>query len=187
MSRDVVGLGLRELVGTDDRAGRRQERAAPLLLADRVVAFGFEDQPLQAELVLQLLVPLLAQVRRHDDEQLAPPFGPALRDDQTGLDGLAQTDLVGQDHAARKGIAAGEQRRLDLMRIQVHLRIDQGRSQRLHRVARRASGQQPGVILALVRRQKRLCRQRQSSPCSYQSVIRRLARSALTRPPALSC
>lgn len=71
-----------------------------LLLANRVVAFGFEDQPLQAELVLQLLVPLLAQVRRNDDEDLPPPFGPTLGKDQAGFDGLTQTNLVGEDHAA---------------------------------------------------------------------------------------
>lgn len=97
---DIVSLGLRELVGTDDRTGGEQERVPLLLLADRVVAFGFEDQPLQAELVLQLLMPLLAQVRRNDDEHLPPPFRPALGDDQAGFDGLAQTNLVGEDHAA---------------------------------------------------------------------------------------
>ena len=97
---DIVSLGLRELVGTDDRTGGEQERVPLLLFADRVVAFGFEDQPLQAELVLQLLMPLLAQVRRNDDEHLPPPFGPALGKDQAGLDGLAQTNLVGEDHAA---------------------------------------------------------------------------------------
>ena len=86
---DIVSLGLRELVGTDDRTGGEQERVPLLLFADRVVAFGFEDQPLQAELVLQLLVPLLAQVRWNDDEHLPPPFRPALGDDQAGFDGLA--------------------------------------------------------------------------------------------------
>ena len=97
---DIVSLGLRELVGTDDRTGGEQERVSLLLFADRVVAFGFEDQPLQAELVLQLLMPLLAQVRRNDDEDLPPPLGPALGKDQAGFDGLAQTNLVGEDHAA---------------------------------------------------------------------------------------
>jgi hypothetical protein len=47
-------------IGADDRAGGHQERVLPLLLADGVVALGFEDQALQAELVLQFLMPLLA-------------------------------------------------------------------------------------------------------------------------------
>ncbi len=97
---DIVGLGLRELVGTDDRTGGEQERVALLLFADCVVAFGFEDQPLQAELVLQFLVPLLAQVRRNDDQHLPPPFGPTLGEHQAGFDGFAQAHLVGEDHAA---------------------------------------------------------------------------------------
>jgi len=43
---DIVSFGLRELIGTDDRARREQERVLPLLFSDCVVAFGFEDQPL---------------------------------------------------------------------------------------------------------------------------------------------
>jgi hypothetical protein len=64
-----------------------------------VVALGFQNQRLQAELVLQLLVPLLAQVGRDDDEDAPLALCPALGNHQARLDGLAQTHLVGQDHA----------------------------------------------------------------------------------------
>lgn len=158
---DVVGLGLGELVGADDRAGGEHERVPLRLLAavsflQRVVALGFEDQPLQTELVLQFLMPLLAQVGGDDDENPAPPFGPALRNDQARLDGLAEAHLVGKDDAARKWVAAGEEGSIDLMRVEIDLGIDQRRGQRLHGVACRAAGEQPRDVLALMRRQSLL-------------------------------
>ena len=70
------------------------------MLAQRVVVLGLQDQAVKVELVLQFLVPLLAQVGRHDDEDTAPALGPALRDDEAGLDRLAQTHLIGQDDTA---------------------------------------------------------------------------------------
>lgn len=73
------------------------QRILLTLLADRVIAFGFGDQTLQAEFILQLLVPLLAQVAH----------------------------FVSKKHTARKGIAAGEEGRIDLMRIEINLRVDQ--------------------------------------------------------------
>lgn len=149
---DVFGLGLGELVGADYRARGHQERVLPLLLADGVVTLGFEDQPLQAELVLQFLMPLLAQVGRDDDENPAPSLRPALRDHQARLDGLAEADFVGKDDAPRKWVAAGEEGGIDLMRVEIDLRIDQRRCQRLHGVARRAAREQPRDVLALMRR-----------------------------------
>src|SRR5690606_7714764 len=101
------------------------ERIPLLLLPDRVIASGFENQSLQAELLLQFLVPLLAQVGRDNDKNLAPSLGPALRDDQTGFNGFAEPHFVSEEHTARKRIAAGEERCIDLMRIQIDLRVDQ--------------------------------------------------------------
>ena len=101
---DVISLGLGELVGADHRAGQRGAREDEgirlVLLAQRVVVLGLQDQAVQVELVLQFLMPLLAQVGRHDDEDAAPALGPALRDDEAGLDRLAQTHLIGQDDTA---------------------------------------------------------------------------------------
>lgn len=49
------------------------------------------------ELVRQLLRPLFAQVRRNDDQQPAFALGPLLGQEESCLDGLAQTNLVGKD------------------------------------------------------------------------------------------
>lgn len=111
------------------------------MLADGVVALGLKNQALQTKLVLQFLVPLLAQVGGNDDQDAATAFGPTLGDDKTGLDGFAEPNLVGQDDAAREGVLAGKERSLDLMGVEVNLRIDQSRCQRFHGIARRAPGQ----------------------------------------------
>jgi len=66
-------------------------------------------------------MPLLAQVGGHDDQDAATALGPALRDDEAGLDGFSEPDLVREDDAARQRIAAGEEGRLDLMRVEVNL------------------------------------------------------------------
>src|SRR5690606_17790321 len=118
---DIFSLGLRELVGTNDRAGCELERVAPRLLADRVVALGFQNKPLQAELVLQLLMPLFAQVGRDYDEDPALSLCPALRDDQAGFNSLAEANFIRKDDPARQRVAAGEEGSIDLMRIEINL------------------------------------------------------------------
>ena len=104
-----------------------------------VVGLGLQDAARQEELFLKLLVPLLAQVGRGDDQDAPLALRPALREDQTRLDGLAEPDLVGEDRPPGQGGAEREQRGLDLVRVQVHLRIDKGAGQLLHAV-RRDSG-----------------------------------------------
>ncbi|MGI2324588.1 MULTISPECIES: hypothetical protein [unclassified Methylococcus] len=71
----------------------------------------------------------------------------------TVVDEADEAHFVSEDDAARKRVAAGEQGGIDLMRIEIHLGIDQRRGQRLHGVACRAAGEQPGDVLALVWRQ----------------------------------
>src|SRR5690554_4179852 len=96
----IVSLGLGELIRADDRAGHEQERDLLPLLADCLVAFSFQNQALQAKLVLQLLMPLLAQVRRNHNQHLASPLSPSLGYNQPCLDRLTQTNLVSEDHPA---------------------------------------------------------------------------------------
>ena len=98
---DVIGLGLGELVRADDGACCALERVAAVLLAKGVVALGLQQNTLQVELVLQFLVPLLAQVGGHDDQDATAALSPALGDHQPRLDGLAEPHFVGQDDAAR--------------------------------------------------------------------------------------
>lgn len=44
-------------------------------------------------------MPLLAKVRRGDDEDTALSLGPALRHENTRLDGFAETDFIGEERA----------------------------------------------------------------------------------------
>ncbi|MNH02536.1 hypothetical protein D3C79_617790 [compost metagenome] len=95
---DVLRLGFGELIRAEHWAVGEHKRVSDALLAKRVVALGFQNQTLQIELVLQLLVPLLAQVGRSDDQDAPTTLGPALRDDQPSLDRLTQAHLVSQDY-----------------------------------------------------------------------------------------
>lgn len=124
---DIGRFGFGELVGTDDGA----------LLVKRVfagfaqggVVFLFEDDAIQAKFFLYFLMPLFTQVGGGDDEDFAPPLRAALCDDQPGFDGFAEADFIGKDDAAREGIAAGEMRGINLVRVEVYLGIDQGRGE----------------------------------------------------------
>jgi hypothetical protein len=55
-----------------------------------------------------------------------------LAENQTGLDGLAETYLVGEDHALQERAAKGEQCGLDLVRVEVHAGVEQGHRQTDH-------------------------------------------------------
>jgi len=152
----VVDPRLRELVGADDGPGGIEgvgDTVAPLL----IVALGFQDLRVQRELVLQLLVPLLAQVGRNHDQHATLALGPELGQHQARLDGLAEPHLVGQDDASGERVAAGEQRRFDLVRIQVDLGVDERRAQGCDAVGVRPPGQLPGEELCLMRRKRGRC------------------------------
>ena len=121
----VVGLGFGELVGANQYTAGLIEWIAQATLAKLPVAFGLQNVRLQTELVLQLLVPLLAQVGRGDDEDAPLALCPALGYHQTSLDGFAQAHFVGQDDPFGQRAVKGKQGRFDLVGIQVHLGIDQ--------------------------------------------------------------
>jgi hypothetical protein len=145
----IVDLRLCELVGADN-GSVVLEGVVDALLSPLIAALGFENDGFEGKLVLQLLIPLLAQVGRDDDQNSAAAFGPKLREHEASFDGLSQADLVGQDNTTGQGVPAGKQRRFDLMRIQIDLGIDQGVAKRLDGIPGRAPGQLPGEELALV-------------------------------------
>ena len=74
-------------------------------------------------------------------------------DQEPGLDGFPQPDLVGQDGTTRKRGAEGEERRLDLVRVEVDLGIRQHRRQLLDAVGSATPRQFMGEVLGVVRRQ----------------------------------
>jgi hypothetical protein len=111
----------------------------------------FKDRGGQAELVGQFLMPLLAQIGRRNDEDAAPALGPTLGNQQAGFDSLAQAHLVGQDRALGERVAGGKQRRVDLMGVQVDLRIQQRAGHPVHRVVGRPQGELVREVRELVR------------------------------------
>lgn len=104
------------------------------LLALLFVASSLQDQSLQIELVLQFLVPLLAQVGWRNDEDVTFALCPALGNNQARFNGLTQAHLIGQDDALRERAAKCEECCLNLMGIQVHPRIDQRGGQQVRRI-----------------------------------------------------
>ncbi len=101
------------------------ERSADAVLDHLVVILGFENECREKELFLQLLRPLLAQVRRSNDQNSALPLGPFLGQDQASLYGLSKSDFIGEDRTFGKRGREGEERGLDLMGIEVHLSVKQ--------------------------------------------------------------
>ena len=75
--------------------------------------------------VLQLLMPLLSQVRRNDDQDAPTALRPTLRDDKACLNRFTQTNLVSEEDASREWIPTGEQCRLYLVRVEVHLGVNE--------------------------------------------------------------
>ena len=84
----IVGLGLGKLIRADEHAAGLFKRLFVASFDNLFVAFGLQDQRLQAEFVLQFLMPMLAQIGRGNDEDVPFALGPALGDDQTGFDGF---------------------------------------------------------------------------------------------------
>ena len=155
---DGVRFAGRKLVrANDDAVGSRPGDGSSIeWIVDTVLdalpeRLRFENGGGKPEFVGQFLMPLLAQVGRCDDQNAALAFGPALRDQETGFDGLAQAHLIGQDHALGKRIARGEQGRIDLMRVQIDLRIQQSTSHPVHGVGRTLQRQLVGEVGELVR------------------------------------
>jgi hypothetical protein len=72
---------------TDDNVLGMKRADVPLL--DRsVVGLGFKDAARQEKLLLQLLVPLLAEMCGGDDQNTAFALGPSLGNHQPRFDGL---------------------------------------------------------------------------------------------------
>jgi hypothetical protein len=70
---------------------------------------ALRDRGRQAELALHLLAPLVDQAGRGDHQRaVGKPAHPQLGQDQPGLDGLPEADLVGEDrppaHPAQHGL-----------------------------------------------------------------------------------
>lgn len=96
----LFGMLGRELVRADHHHVLLERPTLSRLLV-LVVASGLKDGRRQEELVRHFLRPLLAKVRRRDDQDAALFFRPLLSQDKAGLDGLSESDFVGQDRPFR--------------------------------------------------------------------------------------
>ena len=78
-----------------------------------------DDHEVEAELLAHLVLPLQRQARRADDDHRAGPVPQQqLLDDQPGLDGLAEADVVGQQQVRPRGLQ-GPAQRLELVGLDV--------------------------------------------------------------------
>ena len=68
---------------------------------------------------MQFVLPLPKQRLRHDQQDASLPLGHELTDDQPGLDGLAEADLVRQDAAAFRDPAQRKDHGVDLVRVRI--------------------------------------------------------------------
>jgi hypothetical protein len=64
-------------------------------------------------------VPLLAEVRRRDDEDPPAALRPTLGDDEAGLDRLPEADFVREKGPVAQGRANGKESCVDLVWVQV--------------------------------------------------------------------
>lgn len=73
----------------------------------------------------QLRAPLLLQGAGYDDEETSTALRPVLTEHETCLDRLAETNLIGQEDALTDGRAQGEQRRFDLVGVEIHTGVEE--------------------------------------------------------------
>ena len=141
-------LATRELVGAhDDRVLLKRVQIART--DGSVEAAGLQDGARQVELVGQLLRPLLAQVGRHDHQHLPPALGPLLRQEQPSLNRLPQPHFVGENRALGERAAEGEERRLNLVGVEIDLRVSKNRRELLDAARRAALGDLVGEVLGV--------------------------------------
>jgi hypothetical protein len=99
---------------------------------DRFAALFVEDGEAQVEAAQQLHEPLVHEAFRHQDQHpRGATRGQLLRDDEAGLDGLAEPDFIGKQQA-RRSARGGDPGHAQLVRDQVDARAqDAGTAVRL--------------------------------------------------------
>lgn len=76
--------------------------------------------------------------------------------DQPRLDSLAQPDLIGQQGALGQRVLTGEQRGVDLMRVQIDTGIEQRLRNAADAIVVLPAGESVRIVLGLVRGDQRL-------------------------------
>ena len=142
-------MAQRELVRADQHLG---EPCCAVRASCSSLSFGSRSVARDQELLEQLLLPLLAQARRRDDQDAALALGPVLRDDDARFDRLPEADLVGEDDAVQVRRLEREEGRIDLMRLRLNLGIEKQARKFADVVVRVGTLKLVGVVLRLVGR-----------------------------------
>ena len=94
------------------------ERGAVAIPLKIAAGMGVKNNGGQVEFFLKLQGPLFPQRGRGDDEQLAATFRPRLAEDETGFDGFAKADFIGEQDAFGERRPQREHGGLDLVGIE---------------------------------------------------------------------
>ncbi len=140
-----------EMVGADHDPVTGVERVGLTASPQPSVGLRVQHPDRQVELLLHLGLPLTPDRRGHQQQDPAPPLGPPLGHHDPRLDGLPEPDLVGEYAAPRERRPEREERRVHLMRVEVHAGVGYRARQPLQRVRRSAQCEQMRKMLAVVR------------------------------------
>jgi hypothetical protein len=113
---ELEGFGGGELVGANEDFAGLVKGVDEATLAE---GWRFEDFGGEAEFIEEFLLPLLAEGGGKNEKDAAAALGPALGDDEGGLDGFAEADFVSKDDAFGEGGADGEEGGVDLVGVEV--------------------------------------------------------------------
>jgi len=149
---DIRCFTARELVRANDDV-LDVEGLGVALLDRSIIGLGFEDAARQEELFLQFLVPLLTEIGRRDGQEMAFALCPSLGKDEPRFDRLPQSHFIRKNGTFGKRRLERKQRSVDLMRVQVNLRVHERTCELLDTVRGTALRQLVGEILRVVMRQ----------------------------------
>src|SRR5579871_1628457 len=146
----IGGFIAGELIRTDDYYIVALKRAELSLLDRFIVGAGFENSAGQEKLFAQLLMPLLPEIGGSDNQDTALTFRPLLRDNQSRLNGLAQTNLISQKRTTRKRRIKRKESSIHLMRIKVYLRACDGASELLRTIGGTPFCQVVSIVFSMI-------------------------------------
>ena len=121
---ELVGMARGKLERADNDS-LLLERALLALFDHFVVVARFENECRQKEFFFDLLRPLLTKVSRTNNQDEAFAFRPFLGKDEARFDGFSKTDFIGENGALGQRRLERKERGLNLVRVEIDLRVEQ--------------------------------------------------------------
>jgi len=87
---------------------------------------------------------------------MSVPLSPLLGEEDASFDGFAQADLIGENCPFGEGRPKGEERRFDLVRVEVDLRVCEGASKLLDGVGAGTLCELVGEVFRVICRRHKL-------------------------------